>query len=143
MASPLTLRLDEKTRKRIARIARRKQLSTSDAVREAIEAWVNRHEPLSSPYEVGKDLLADQPRAQESLWEMVERGALQLLALDSDDAPRIRELMHKYANRPMDLADAALLRAAEREGIRKIFTVDRRDFSVYRLHGRVRPTLLP
>ena len=27
------------------------------AVREAIEAWVNRHEPLSSPYEVVKDLL--------------------------------------------------------------------------------------
>ena len=57
MASPLTLRLDEKTRKRIARIARRKQLSTSDAVREAIEAWVNRHEPVTSPYEVVKDLL--------------------------------------------------------------------------------------
>jgi len=87
--------------------------------------------------------LADQPRAQEALWEMLERGALQLLALDVGDAPRMRELMRKYANRPMDLADAALLRVAEREGIRKIFTVDRRDFSVYRLHGRVRPTLLP
>jgi uncharacterized protein len=46
----------------------------------------------------------------------------------------MRELMSKYANLPMDLADAALVRVAEREGIRKIFTVDRRDFSVY-LHG--------
>jgi len=55
----------------------------------------------------------------------------------------MRELMRKYSNRPMDLADAALLRVAEREGIRKIFTVDRRDFSVYRLHGRVRPRFLP
>jgi predicted nucleic acid-binding protein len=88
-------------------------------------------------------LLAEQPRAQEALWEMLERGALQLLALDVGDAPRMRELMRKYANRPMDLADAALLRVAEREGIRKIFTVDRRDFSVYRLHGRIRPALLP
>jgi uncharacterized protein len=52
-------------------------------------------------------------------------------------------LMRKYADRPMDLADAALLRVAEREGIRKIFTVDRRDFSAYRLHGRTRPALLP
>jgi predicted nucleic acid-binding protein len=51
--------------------------------------------------------------------------------------------MRKYANRPMDLADAALLRVAEREGIRKIFTVDRKDFAVYRLHGRIRPTLFP
>jgi len=31
----------------------------------------------------------------------------------------MRELMRKYADRPMDMADAALLRAAEREGIRK------------------------
>ncbi len=33
MASHLTLRLDEKTCKRISRIARRKQLSTSEVVR--------------------------------------------------------------------------------------------------------------
>src|SRR6266852_5177400 len=63
--------------------------------------------------------------------------------LDAGDVPRIRELMKKYANRPMDLADAALLRVAEREGIGKIFTVDRRDFSVYRLHGRTRMSLIP
>jgi predicted nucleic acid-binding protein len=88
-------------------------------------------------------LLGDLPRAQEALWEMLERGALHLFPLDSGDASRMRELMRKYANRPMDLADAALLRAAEREGIRRIFTVDRRDFSVYRLHGRIKPTLFP
>jgi len=88
-------------------------------------------------------LLADLPKAQEALWEMLDRGALRLLPLDAGDAPRIRELMKKYANRRMDLADAALLRVAEREGIAQIFTVDRRDFSIYRLHGRIRPTLLP
>jgi predicted nucleic acid-binding protein len=43
----------------------------------------------------------------------------------------------------MDMADAALVRVAEREGIRKIFTVDRKDFAVYRLHGRIRPTVIP
>ena len=113
---------------------------------ECMAALKNMREPMATvwpPLTEAMYLLADQPRAQESLWEMVERGALQLLALDSGDAPRIRELMRKHANRPMDLADASLLRVAEREGIRKIFTVDRRDFSVYRLHGRVRPTLLP
>ena len=54
---------------------------------------------------------------------------------------RIRELLRKYADRPMDLADAALIRIAEREGIRKIFTVDKRDFAVYRIHGRIRPSI--
>lgn len=88
-------------------------------------------------------LLSDLPRAQEALWEMLARGVLQFLPLDLTDVPRMRELMSKYADRPMDLADAALVRVAEREGIRKIFTVDRKDFSVYRLHGRVRPHIHP
>jgi len=88
-------------------------------------------------------LLGDLPKAQEALWEMLARGVLQLLPLDLTDIPRMRELMSKYANRPMNLADAALVRVAEREGIRKIFTVDREDFSVYRLHGRVRPNIIP
>ena len=88
-------------------------------------------------------LLGDLPKAQEALWEMLARGVLQLLPLDLTDIPRMRELMNKYADRPMDLADAALVRVAEREGIRKIFTLDREDFSVYRLHGRVRPNIIP
>jgi len=88
-------------------------------------------------------LLADLPKAQEALWEMLGRGILQLLPLGFADVPRMRELMSKYADRPMDLADAALIRVAEREGIRKIFTVDREDFCVYRLHGRARPTIIP
>ncbi|HYL64250.1 MAG TPA: PIN domain-containing protein [Candidatus Methylomirabilis sp.] len=103
-------------------------------------------EPLATvwpPLVEAMYLLSDQPLAQEALWEMVDRGAIVLLPLDSSDVPRIRELMRKYVNRPMDLADAVLLRVAEREGLRKIFTVDRRDFSVYRLHNRIRPTLIP
>jgi predicted nucleic acid-binding protein len=88
-------------------------------------------------------LLGDLPKAQEALWEMLARGVLRLLPLDVADVPRIRELMSKYANRPMDLADAALVRVAEREGIRNFFTVDRKDFKVYRIHGRVRPNIIP
>jgi predicted DNA-binding protein len=57
MASPLTLRLDEKTRKRIARIAGHKQVSTSEVVRRAIEAWADLHEPVTSPYQAVSDLI--------------------------------------------------------------------------------------
>ena len=103
-------------------------------------------EPLATvwpPLVEAMYLLSDVPRAQEALWEMVERGAIAMLPLDASDIPRIRELMRKYSNRPMDLADAAILRVAEREHLRKIFTVYRRDFSVYRLHNRTRPMLIP
>jgi uncharacterized protein len=88
-------------------------------------------------------LLGDHAPAQEAVWEMLARGAVTILPLDLSDLPRLRELMRKYADRPMDLADAALIRVAERDGLRKVFTVDKRDFGVYRLHGRIRPTLLP
>ena len=55
----------------------------------------------------------------------------------------MRELMRKYSDLPMDLADAALVRIAEREKCRKIFTLDRSDFSVYRPEKIGRFTLLP
>lgn len=57
MASPLTLRLDPKTRQRLARLARRKRLSTSEVIRQAIAAWADAQEPLASPYEAIKDLI--------------------------------------------------------------------------------------
>jgi predicted nucleic acid-binding protein len=88
-------------------------------------------------------LLAVFPVAQDAVWDMVQRGRLLIASLDADDVPRIRELMLTYADLPMDLADAALVRVAEREGTREFFTVDRKDFAVYRLHGRIRPKILP
>jgi len=70
--------------------------------------------------------------AQEALWEMIEAGAVEILPLGIDDVPRMKELMRKYRDLPMDLADAALVRVAERERLRRIFTLDRRDFQIYR-----------
>jgi uncharacterized protein len=113
---------------------------------KCVAALTTFREPLATiwpPVVEAMYLLSDQLIAQEALWEMLDRGAILLLPLDRNDIPRIRELMRKYANRPMDLADAALLCVAEREGLRKIFTVDRRDFSVCRLHNRTRPVLIP
>lgn len=88
-------------------------------------------------------LLASRPTAQVALLQRLESGDLGLLALDRRDVARIRELMTKYRDLPMDLADAALVRVAERERIDTIFTVDRGDFEVYRLHGRRRLKIIP
>jgi predicted DNA-binding protein len=57
MDSPLSLRLDPKTRQRIARIARRRQVSISEIIRQAIEAWVEQQEPIAAPYEAMADLI--------------------------------------------------------------------------------------
>lgn len=41
--------------------------------------------------------------------------------------------MERYADHPMDLADASLVVAAEALGTRRVFTIDRRDFGTYRV----------
>ena len=81
--------------------------------------------------------------AQKALWEMIEAGAVEILLLNIDDVPRMKELMRKYRDLPMDLADAALVRVAERERLRRIFTLDRRDFQVYRPSRIGRFAILP
>lgn len=73
----------------------------------------------------------------------MESEGLRILPLYASDVPRIRQLMRKYASPPMDMADASLLAVAEREGIQKFFTIDRKDFGVYRLHNRIRPVIIP
>ena len=77
-------------------------------------------------------LLSFSWTAQDALWEIVRRGALELLASGDGDVERMHELMRKYRDLPMDLADAALVAVAERERLRTVFTLDRSDFSVYR-----------
>jgi predicted nucleic acid-binding protein len=77
-------------------------------------------------------LLGFSWRAQEALLELVERDVIDLVEIETRDHRRVRELMKKYRDLPMDLADAALVAVAERERIAQIFTLDRRDFEVYR-----------
>ena len=88
-------------------------------------------------------LLSFSPQAQDALWEMIKTGAVEIIPLVTEDVPRMRELMRKYRDLPMDLADAALVRVAERERLRRIFTLDRRDFQIYRPSRIGRFAILP
>jgi predicted nucleic acid-binding protein len=88
-------------------------------------------------------LLSFSRRAQDGLLALVERGALQVLDIGANDVPEIRSLMREYASLPMDFVDATLVRVAEREGIRRVFTLDRRDFSAYRMGRGHALTILP
>lgn len=74
--------------------------------------------------------------AQEALWSLLEQGDLEIAPQGVKDYQRMRALMQKYQDRPMDLADASLICLAEERKVRDIFTLDRQDFRTYRLHGR-------
>lgn len=78
---------------------------------------------------------SDGWHGQRSLWKLVEKELL-LVESPSDKAvERSARLMAKYADLPMDLADATLVALAEERGLRRIFTLDD-DFRGYRLNGR-------
>lgn len=80
---------------------------------------------------------AQQFRCLEWLGDASRAG---LLEVDREplDFRSIEKLARKYADQPMDFADASVVLLATRTGVREILTADRRDFAVYRLAGRTR-----
>jgi len=75
---------------------------------------------------------AARREGQAVLWRWRSEGRLALLDLTAEEVDRMAFLMEKYQDRPMDLADASLIVAAERLAARYIFTLDG-DFHIYRL----------
>lgn len=79
-------------------------------------------------------LLSPASLGSARLREFLLRGGVGLWFLDQTWTERALSLMERYADHPMDLADASLIVAAEALQTRKIFTLDRGDFSSYRIH---------
>lgn len=74
---------------------------------------------------------------QNELWKFETSGRVVIQNPTPDEVRRMAELMHKYRDMPMDLADASLVALAEARSIRKLFSLDS-DFRIYRLaKGRV------
>ena len=51
--------------------------------------------------------------------------------------------MARYADRPMDFADATLVHVAERLKVSAILTIDHDDFETYRIASRKRFSISP
>jgi predicted nucleic acid-binding protein len=73
--------------------------------------------------------------AQSDFYEWVMYKGLIISDINQNDMPRILELTQKYADLPMDFADATLVITAEKTGIREIISIDK-DFDIYRLPGK-------
>jgi uncharacterized protein len=82
-------------------------------------------------------LLSPESLGAVRLREFLLRGGASVWSMDRTALARAFALMERYADHPMDLADASLIAAAEALNLRRIFTLDRSDFSTYRiLRGR-------
>ena len=78
-------------------------------------------------------LLESSSRGSEGLKQFVLEEYVSLLPLEKADIERSFELMDRYADCPMDFADATLIVLAEKIYTRKVFTLDNNDFSTYRV----------
>jgi uncharacterized protein len=79
-------------------------------------------------------LLARFPGAQDTLFELLENGALKIAFHIEEHVPALRKLHKKYRDRPMSLADACIVRMTEIYERHAVLTLDS-DFTVYRRHG--------
>ena len=77
-------------------------------------------------------ILRSQPSAVYEMMRGFISGVFQLRHLDSESLVWIAKFLQKYESNRAQLADASLMYIAEQEKIEAIFTLDRRDFSVYR-----------
>jgi uncharacterized protein len=88
-------------------------------------------------------LLRAFPGGADAVMGLVEKGLLHASFRIADEAAVLRRLMARYANVPMSLADACLVRMSELHPQTPIATFDE-DFTIYRRSGRrVVPTLMP
>jgi len=79
----------------------------------------------------------------ESFLALLERGAIRVNFSMEENRADLLALLRKYADQPMSLADACLVRMAELNDHCQIFTTDK-DFRVYRRKGRgVLPLIAP
>ena len=99
------------------------------------EALSRLREPLVTTIPVLTEvfhMLPPQSFGAARLRDFLLRGGASVWFMDQTAVERCFELMERYADHPMDLADASLVAAAEALPAQRIFTIDRGDFLTYR-----------
>ena len=78
-------------------------------------------------------LMARSGQTPARVFRLMDTGAVRLAFNVAEELPALQALTERYADVPMSLADACLVRMAERTGL-SICTLDS-DFMIYRAHG--------
>ena len=114
--------------------------------RWAVAAFGSFYEPIYTCEAVISEalfLLRSANLDVENFLQLLERGAVKIDFNMEENRADVLNLLRKYADQPMSLADACLVRMAELNDNCQIFTTDK-DFLVYRRKGRhVIPLLSP
>jgi predicted nucleic acid-binding protein len=112
----------------------------------AVSCWAALYDPLLTCESVLSEaifVLQAEGADPEPVYGLVERGIVRLGFVVEQHRADVFRLLRKYADQPMSLADASLVRMAELTEDCQVFTTDK-DFLIYRRKGRhVIPLLSP
>lgn len=109
----------------------------------ALETWTGTIVTTEAVLTETLHLVGPAWHPQRACLEFILRGAVLLVPTSIESLRRASVLMEKHADLPMDYADATLVTLAEDLDTDLVFTLDRQDFSVLRLHGTRPFQLLP
>jgi hypothetical protein len=81
-------------------------------------------------------LLNFSVKAQEAAIRFVLNSVVDLVPSSVEGLKKAMELMRKYSDLPMDYADATIVCLAMETGIFNVITLDKKDFSIYRIKNK-------
>jgi len=82
-------------------------------------------------------------KAQSAAIDFVVESLIEIVPSNRESLRKTKNLMRKYADLPMDYADATLVCLAMDTGIQNIVTFDKKDFTIYRSHGKKKFKIMP
>ncbi len=71
-------------------------------------------------------------QAMRQFVSSISLNTVQIESLTRQDLVRVHEILERYADNQLDFTDAAIVAIAERLNITRVYTLDRRDFSIVR-----------
>ena len=81
--------------------------------------------------------------AQSAALDFVLESVVEIVPSSTDSLKKTKSLMKKYADLPMDFADATIVCLATETGMQRIVTFDEKDFSIYKLPNKKSFTIEP
>ena len=111
-----------------------------------VSVWKELSSPLLTCWPVVTEaawLLRDAPRAFKQLLDSIQEGILEMPLFSGAEAGKVSKILEQYASLRPQFADATLVYLAHRDNIETIFTLDQRDFLVYRTARKKPFRLLP
>ncbi len=108
------------------------------AFADFFDAWTGQVVTTEAVLTESTHLLGRIAGGRTACLDFVLAGGATLVPSSVSSVRRARDLMARYADCPMDFADATLVVLAEDLGATAVLTTDRRDFSIYRIAGRKR-----